>query len=269
MRRRIPQAGLIVLGAALASPLRAHDTWLLPRHATVAAGSAVRLDLTSGMAFPAPETPIKPGRVARARCRLAGVAVEVRDRRAAPRSLLLTMPLAKPGMATLWVELAPRSIELDPKEVEEYLAEIGASEAIRRAWRAAGGARRWREVYTKHAKTFVWVEGGADDRSWADPIGMALEIVPEKDPHALEPGDELPVRVLKDGKPLPHFTLGLVHAGEASGVRQTTDDQGRAVFRLDRAGDWLLRGTDLRSSGSPGNWRSDFTTLTFSVAAPK
>jgi hypothetical protein len=35
---------------------------------------------------------------------------------------------------------------------------------------------------------------------------------------------------------------------------------------MGRAGKWLLRGTELRSSNKPGiDWESDFTTLSFAV----
>ena len=95
---------------------------------------------------------------------------------------------------------------------------------------------------------------------------MALEIVPEKDPTALHSGDELPVRVLLHGKPFPSFPVGLVREGDPHGTLRRTDEAGRVTFRLDRAGRWLLRGTDLRRSSKPRtDWESDFTTLTFHV----
>jgi uncharacterized GH25 family protein len=261
--RRFPIPYLAAAALCLGSPVLAHDTWLLARSAAVAPGSAVTLDLTSGMEFPANETAIKPERVARAAVRLAGKVSDLDERRAGADSLQLTARLAEPGVAALWVELAPKSIDLKPDEVKEYLAEIGASEAVRRAWQEMPEPRRWREVYSKHAKTYVRVGQPAADRSWAEPAGMALEIVPEKDPTALHPGEELPVLVLRNGKPVPAFSVGLVREGEPHGVLRATDEAGRAVFRLDKPGRWLLRATDLRRSTSPeADWESDFTTMT-------
>jgi uncharacterized GH25 family protein len=256
----------ILLAAALARPAAAHDTWLLPSRLAVPAGTEVTLDLTSGMAYPAPETAVKPDRVARAGGRLAGQTFDLAGRTAAPKSLRFKAKLAAPGVATLWVDLAPKSIELKPAEVEEYLDEIGASAEVRKGWAEAGKDRRWRELYTKHAKTFVRVGNPAADRSWAEPTGMALEIVPDKDPTALRPGDELPLRVLADGKPLANFPLGLVREGDKKGLLRATDAEGRVTFHLDRSGRWLLRGTQLRRSSKPEtDWESDFTTLTLEV----
>jgi hypothetical protein len=252
---------LVLLGIAAALPVLAHDTWLLPARASVPPGTEVALDLTSSMAFPALDYAIKADRVGRALCRLAGKTTPIATRKTGPHSLQLRAKLAAPGVATLAVVLAPKSIDLKPAEVAEYLDEIGASAAIREAWAGMKEPKRWHEVYTKHAKTFVRVGEPASDRSWAEPLGLGLEIVPEKDPTTLAAGDELPVRILRKGTPLPGFPVGLVHQGDAKGGLKTTDAEGRVVFRLDRPGRWLLRGTDLRQASGAGSWESDFTTL--------
>lgn len=98
------------------------------------------------------------------------------------------------------------------------------------------------------------------------PVGMELEIVPEKDPTRLRSEEELPVRLLKDGKPVPDQAVGLVAAGAKTGSLTKTDADGRVRLRLDRAGWWLIRATLLeRSSESDLDWRSHFTTLTVLV----
>ncbi len=256
----------MILGLALSLPALGHDTWLLARSSAVQPGAPVTLDLTSGMAFPANETAIKPDRVARAAVRLAGETSDLKDRRAAAKSLQFTARLPKPGVATVFVELAPKSIDLKPDQVKHYLDEIGASAELRRAWQEMPEPRRWRELYSKHAKAYVRVGEPEGDRSWAEPVGMGLEIVPEKDPTALRPGEDLPVRVLRNGAPFTSFSVGLVRQGDAHGVLKTTDDQGRATFPIGQAGRWLLRATDVRRSTKPeADWESDFTTLTFEV----
>lgn len=250
---------LIFLIALVAS---AHDTWLLARRASVPPGAVARLDLTSGMAFPALDYAIKPDRVSSARCRLNGKTFEM-ARSSAVKSLAFRVRLPHEGIATLWVELKPKALELTPKQVEEYFDDINAPAALRLSWKNAGGTKRWREIYTKHAKTFVKVGEAVADRSWAEPVGMALEIVPEKNPTTLRAGDDFPVRVLRNGFPLPNFSLGIVREGNSLSEFQTTDAEGRVTFRLARSGKWLLRGTELRPSNKPEtDWESDFSTLT-------
>jgi uncharacterized GH25 family protein len=253
---------------ALASCAFAHDTWLIPDRFVVERDSVVNLDLTSGMAFPALDTSIKPERIDRALCRLAGHSFELKEYSAASKSLLFKARLSESGIATMWVELKPKSLVLTTKLVNEYLDEIGASELIRQQWAKAKRPRRWREVYTKHSKTFVRVGEPQSDRSWAEPVGMRLEIVPEKDPTALRVGEELAVRVLKNGAPLPGFSVGIVSTNDAKGNIRKTDAEGRATFRLDRGGRWLVRVTELRKSTQAGiDWESDSTTLTFQVGS--
>ncbi len=258
----------LALWAVCSLSVWAHETWLAARQTAVMPGTVVLLDLTSGMSFPTLETAIKPERVAQARYRLHGQTLELTADNSAPKSLLFSARPEVQGVVTCWVELKPRALELTPKQVEEYFAEINATPAIRQAWAAAGKTRRWRELYTKHAKTFVRVGAPEDDRSWAEPAGLAFEIVPERDPTTLRAGDELPVHVLQAGAPLANFPLGIVRAGNGHGVFQQTDAQGRVIFKLTRAGRWLLYGTKLRPATKPETeWESDFTTLTIELRA--
>jgi len=242
----------------------AHDTWLLPASHAVAVGARLELALTSGMAFPRLESALKAERLASRGVRLAGQGRPLEVGAPSASALKLAATLDHPGLATIWIETHPRPITLGPKQVEEYLDEIGVKDTIGRQWKASG-QQGWREVYVKLAKTYVRVGDAAGDRSWAEPVGLALEIVPETDPTAIRAGDDMPVRVIWQGKPLAGFPVGAV--GPDSVVTRTTDAGGRAAFRLDRAGRWMLRGTLLREgSSSEADWHSHFTTLTLSAA---
>ena len=260
------QALAVLFAGCIAYPAAAHDTWLQPRRTAVLPGTIAQLDLTSGDKFAMFETAIKSDRVATSRVRLNGKTLDIRAGSPEKKSLELRVPLSDPGIATLWLSLAPHSIELNRKQVQHYLDEIDAPALLTQAWYAGKATKPWREIYSKHTKTFVRVGRPKADRSWGEPVGMALEIVPEKDPTMLRAGDEFPVRVLRNGAPLADFSLGIVREGPSNRSFKKTDSAGRAVFKLPRAGRWLLRGTELRSSQKPAlDWESDFTTLVFEV----
>ena len=260
------QALSLMLVGCIAFPSAAHDTWLQPRRTAVLPGTIAQLDLSSSDKFAAFDTAIKPDRVATARARLSGKTFDIRPGVPEKKSLELRVPLSDPGVATLWLSLAPQSIDLNRKQVQHYLEDIDAPPLLTQAWYAGKGTKPWREVYSKHAKTFVRVGRSKADRSWSEPVGLALEIVPEKDPTMLRAGDDFPVRVLRNGTPLADFSLGIVREGKTNRSFKRTDFAGRAVFKLPRAGKWLLRGTELRSSQKPAtDWESDFTTLLFEV----
>ena len=164
------------------------------------------------------------------------------------------------------MKLPPKSIELKPEQVKEYMDEVSAPEVLRKQWTEMKEPKRWRESYTKHPKTFVRVGDPQSDQSWKEPVGMVLEIVPEKDPTLLRAGDDFSVRVLKDGAPFADFALNAVSAGEKKGETRKTDTAGRVTFRLSKAGRWLFRGTDIRKSNLPeADYESDFATLTLEV----
>lgn len=246
----------------MALAVSAHDTWLVPRMPGVQPGVETSLVLTSGMSFPHIDTSINPDRVDVARCRLNDKVEELSERKTQPHALSLGVKFKDSGIATCWAELKPRQLELTPSQVEEYFKEIDATPAIRQVWQNMKGPKRWREVYVKHAKTFI-AAGSKKDNSWSEAAGMSLEIVPESDPTALRASDDLVVRVVKDGRPFKDFRVGIVFEGNKDISFQTTDDSGRAKFRLERAGKYLLRATDLRQSTKPDlEWESDFTTLT-------
>ena len=266
MRRSTRFLAFTFAAVLTGSAARAHDTWLLPGKFREAAGRKVELALTSGMAYPANESAIDPARIERSGVRLAGKTATLVVGEKGKDALHLAAALPAAGVATLWVELHPRTLDLTPEQVEEYLAEIGAPSSVRERYLSAPAPRRWRETYTKHTKTFVRVGEPSSDGSWAEPIGLAFELVPESDPTGLKPGQDLAVRLLRDGKPAAGLAVGLVREGSGEAVMRTTDFDGRASFPLAMAGRWLLRATELRPiDGKDVDWESDFTTLTLEV----
>lgn len=58
------------------------------------------------------------------------------------------------------------------------------------------------------------------------PVGLFLEIIPEKDPLSVKPGDNLPVRVLLEGKPVEglQVALGTTDHSESKDLPKTDKD---------------------------------------------
>ena len=261
MRSKVLAFGL----ALLVSPALAHDTWLLPADFTVAPGSTVAAEMTSAMAFPKAETAIKPDRIARSGLRLAGRTAALRSGPVAPAALRLRAAAPAAGVAALWVELHPRTLDLEDALVEEYLREIGAWDSAGAEWRAAG-RKPWRETYVKCAKSFVRVGDSAAGApaAWSEPVGLALEIVPEVDPTALVAGSQIPLRLLRGGAAMAGQPV-MAEAPGGKPLHAQTDKDGRVVFVLDGEGPWLIKSTALRRKGDSREWDSEFTTLTVAV----
>jgi hypothetical protein len=250
----------------------AHDTWLLPKVFRLKAEQRSQISFTSGMAFPRNEHAIKSERVEQAFVLLAGEKTQLAKRELAPKSLEFPIMPPNVGVATVFINLQPKTLDLKPRLVREYLAEIGASDSLKAVWKKVpntDNTRRWRESYTKHAKTHIFIGAEANvrqDSAWKQPCGMALEIVAEAHPGLLRAKTEFPVRVLLDGKALPNFPVGCLREGSKQGTLQTTDAEGRVSMKLLQKGRYLLRGTLLKpATTSDMDWQSHFTTLTIEV----
>jgi len=174
------------LTLAFAAQAAAHDTWLMASTNVGRVGTPFRLDLTSGEAFPTDDFAIEPSRVIHAVVRERGVIRSLPRPATTPRTLQYAWTPAAAGVATIGIELKPKTLVLAPKLIDEYLTEIDADSGIRAAWKTLGDKQKWTESYTKHAMTFVRVTPARTnvkwmaDKIWKRPLGLELELVPER-----------------------------------------------------------------------------------------
>src|SRR5438132_1661951 len=126
-----------LLALSVTSAALAHDTWIAPDQFTDACG-AVTLHMTSAETFGKLEHAIDPGRVARAIVRIPGRRLNVKPE-AAAHSADFHVDIPKSGVTIAAVELAPKTLELTPAQVAEYLDEIDAPAGVRAAWNAHPG----------------------------------------------------------------------------------------------------------------------------------
>jgi hypothetical protein len=94
---------------------------------------------------------------------------------------------------------------------------------------------------------------GKPSAAFQRPAGLPLEIVPERDPYALQSGEALPIRVLLRGKPLNGcpITMARIESGrpEFRSIGRT-DANGRVVVPLSSPGRWLIEATAAHLSTS-------------------
>jgi hypothetical protein len=258
MTRTRALGSLTILSVAVAA--LAHDTWIAPRSFLAKAGETVIFDATSHEAFPLLDFAIAPERIARSGVRLGGQTRPLVVRRRAAKSLELQTMLPTAGMAVGWIELAPKQLELTPDKVAEYLEDIGRAAEAKNPQKG-----RWRESYRKLMKTVVAVGDASHDASAAEPIGLALELVPLANPSTVHLGDSLRLRLLKNGRPLAGLAVAACHASSPRRF-ETTNAEGEVGFALNLPGPWLFAATELERSTKPGlEWESLFATLTLGV----
>jgi hypothetical protein len=174
-----------------------------------------------------------------------------------------------PGVYVIGYRSNHGTVELEAARFEEYLREEHLEEVSRR--RAQRGQRDapGREAFSRCAKAIV-VAGDGNDEGYDRVLGFTLELVPEQSPTSLRPGDELSIRLLYDGRPLPDAHVAAVNAA-AGGARSEgrTDTEGRARLRLDRDGVWLVRSVHMipAAGGLDADWESFWASLTLHIAA--
>ena len=262
-----PTLILTLVASFVAGAAFGHDTWIIADQLRVPPKTTVTLDLTSAVEFPKLEIGPKPENVPNVSCRLAGKTFEVTEKSPAPQSLQFKTELSEAGIAAIWIKLPSRPVDLKPEQVKMFNDEVNAPAELQKEYDNMPEPKRWRGTSTKHPKTFVRVGDPKNDTSWKEPVGLFLEIIPEKDPTALSAGDEFPVRVMRDGAPFGGFALHAVTAGDKEGQAQKTDANGRATFKLNKAGRWMVKGVESRKSTQPDlNFEARSATLTFEVA---
>lgn len=115
----------------------------------------------------------------------------------------------------------------------------------------AGRANFHQTYYENYAKSLVSVLpqktlplDGPDDNPFVTPIGHKVEIIPLVNPNRLQPGAQLPVQVLVEGKPAPDYEVSAVNlfAPNSVQVKTRSDQAGRAVLQLDTFyGPWMVK----------------------------
>jgi len=262
----------VVLGTATA-PAWGHDTWLSPRPAN--GRGEWLLALGTGQQFPQHQTPVAPALVRKSACQrddLLKLALRPHSLEKSALWMRVRMQGSPASALSCHVQLMPIELVIDSEEtVQAYLNEIQAPAQLRQHWQAlrAQGVR-WRETYEKHARIEIATRsapspGTAPLRALAvQGLGMDARIVSPNGP--LRAGEVFAAQVLRDGLPLAGQAVQFVSDLSPLGLWRTTDAQGMVALQLPLAGQWMLRGTDLRVARDDAQrWESRFLTLAFEV----
>jgi hypothetical protein len=182
--------------------------------------------------------------------------------------------LKRPGLHVLALQTNHAVSELPAIRFNDYAKLEGLTPATDLRTRQGATDTPGREIYSRRAKALILVGPGTErgDPRATQPIGLSLEIVPERDPYALGKSRTLPVHVLFEGKRLAGATVKLTSLEfDAKPVATTkTDRQGRAVFQVPPVGEWLIN--VIWTKPLKGDPRADFDTtfssLTFGYDPP-
>src|SRR5438067_1334523 len=254
--------GLALLMLAVA-PLSAHDMWIEPTTFFPSVGQIVGARLRVGqdlLGDPLPRDPALLNQFvfedAAGRKPLVG-----RDG-ADPAGFLR---VAAPGLLVVGYFSNPSSVELPAEKFNQYIKEEGldAIGALRASRKQTGAPAR--ELFSRCAKSLV-LSGAPNEMQVDRVLGFTLELVAERNPYALRAGEDLPVRLTYQNRPLAGaLVVALNRLNPAEKLSARTDIEGRVRFRLRPGGMWLIKAVHMlpAPAGTNAEWTSFWASLTF------
>ena len=183
--------------------------------------------------------------------------------------------VAKPeGTALAGIAAHPDYIALPAEIFENYLKHEGLVDAVAE-FREINDLQTIRERYTKHAKALFQVGKPLTD-DYKLELGYKAEIFVEKNPGELGVGDEMPIRVFFEGKPLVNQILYVGHASqetpeqtpipEVSEYTLRTAKDGRASFTITKPGKWYVQMIHMQKvAAEDAEYESNWSTITFAI----
>ena len=264
--RKILAMVLLTVGPAAA----AHDFWLQPLRFALAAPGAVPMRIYVGHGSARDRWGLAADRVLLfSSVGPDGLVNRKSNLQLGAPDIDAIVPLAQPGTYVFAFQSTPSTSDLPYLRFNDYVAVEGVTPIA--THRAGIGAERknGRELYSRRAKTIVEIGpvGPAGIARATRAVGLSLEIVPERHPATLKPGERLPVRILYRRKPLAGALVKLTNldADEKPVAMARTDAAGRASFVIPAKGQWQFNviWADVIKGNPTADYMTTFSSLTF------
>lgn len=268
---RIEKNALALIGAALAcltgSPALAHDFWIEPQSFRPAVQENVPIVLRVGEDFTGTSQPLIPrwfsDYAATGPTGTQQVVGYIGDDPAG------SFKPDAPGNWVVGYRSTQAFVEIEPPKFNTYLEKEGLDWVIDARERSGEAETNGRELYSRCAKSLVRAGDDGATGGFDAVLGYRLELIPERDPYELEPGDKLPVRLVYEDEPLADILIVAFTAENPTAQQKLrADADGRAVIELGEAGTWLIKGVhiiELPDTNEQADWESFWASLTFKL----
>ena len=262
--RALARLAALVLGAqlAVAPPALAHEFWLEPVNYRPKARDHVPIVFRTGQnllgdSFPYLAAGARRFSIIDSKGERAIKAIEGDD----PAG---EAPVPNAGLAIVVFESGLNELMFETMPAFEESVKFELLDHIVAEHRRLGKPEvKIRETYVRSAKALVNVgRGGGNDRA----VGLPLEIIAERNPYELKPGEALGVRVLYRGQPISGLTLKVFNLKDTQSPRRVPlDKDGRAQIELPIKGEYLIHTVHVfePEPGVAAEWSSLWASLTF------
>jgi Domain of unknown function (DUF4198) len=257
--------GLIIVALGVTVPVAAHDFWIEPTSYVPEVGRFIGIRARVGDGFLGDPVPRDPLLLEQLVVEDASGRRPVIGRDGADPAGLLRVGV--PGLHVVGYFGKPSRVELAADKFNTYLHDEGldgVAAARARLNQSESGAR---ELFTRCAKTLVLVGAASPDQR-DRVLGCTLELVAERNPYALEPGQALPVRLTYEGRPIEGALVVARSRQRASDkISARSDRDGRVKLVLPAGGTWLIKAVHMIPAPAAANadWASYWASLTFEL----
>ncbi|HVT03117.1 MAG TPA: DUF4198 domain-containing protein [Thermoanaerobaculia bacterium] len=267
---RTRKRSVCVIGAAVAltiASVQAHDFWIDPSDFRPTPGTTVTLRLLVGQNFEGDPVPRDPAQIVKFFTVSKGVEEPVSGVTGRDPAGFATPRVA--GLMVVGYRSNPHPIELQAQKFEDYLVLEGLERIV--AIRGARGehGKNGKEQFSRCAKALLAV-GNSAQGDFQKPIGLTLELIPEKNPYLLKRNGTLPLKLLYNGAGLGGaLVVARNRARPEQKITARTDKGGRATLLLYKEGDWMIKAVHMipAPAGSGADWESLWASLTFETGA--
>jgi uncharacterized GH25 family protein len=125
-------------------------------------------------------------------------------------------------------------------------------------------------MFSRCAKSLV-LSGSPSEMQGDRQLGFTLELVAERNPYTLRAGQDLPVRLTYQNRPLAGaLIVAMNRLNRSEKLSARTDSDGRVRLRLRPGGMWLIKSVHMipAPADSGAEWASFWASLTFGADAP-
>jgi hypothetical protein len=257
---------LMVWAIALSHvPLSAHDMWIHPTTFAPAPGAIVGVRLRVGQDLLGDPIPRDPSLIDQFVVHDEAGRKPVVGRDGADPAGFVRV--AMPGLLVIGYRSNPSAVELTADKFNQYLQEEGLEAVAALRARRNETRANAREMFSRCAKSLV-LAGPASDGQGDRTLGFTIELVAERNPYAIAPGQQFPFRLMYENRPLPGaLVVAINRAHPSEKLTARTDGEGRVRFALRQGGMWLVKAVHMAPAPAQSNadWASYWASLTFEL----
>lgn len=259
----------IGLAMFIAAPLAAHDFWIQPQRFQAQPGTAFPGTFQVGHAEYRQRWNLGSDHIVLINDVSSRGVRDIRSDLTGKGNTDFVTRFSTPGIHLLVMQSTFARSELPAIRFNDYAAAEGLRLVLAERKRTGSTNTSGRERYNRRGKALIQVGGqSAGNQALATrPVGLKLEIVPERNPYDLDSSRILPVHVLYKGRRLAGATVKLTSLEfDAKPVGQgITDREGRVRFRVPPVGDWLVNviWSEPVKGDPTADFETNFSSLTF------